>query len=56
MRRCIQILKSVVQISEKTGTGGVKPHNAILKGELIERIKIRYMIANKNIGGSTFKL
>ena len=49
-------MKSVVQISEKAGTGGVKPHNAILKGELIERIKIKYMIGNKNIGGTAYKL
>ena len=44
IKRIIRILESVIQISEKKGTGGVQPHNAILRGELLDRIIIRYMV------------
>lgn len=37
----------MIKISEKKGTGGVQPHNAILKGEMLDRIIIRYMVKNK---------
>lgn len=47
MKRIVSILESVIEISEKKGTGGVQPHNAILKGELLDRIIIRYMVKNK---------
>lgn len=40
-------MEAVIQISEKKGTGGVQPHNAILKGELLDRIIVRYMIKSK---------
>ena len=45
-KRLAEILKNVVQISEKSGTGGVQPHNAILKGELIN-IRVKYQIKSK---------
>lgn len=41
------ILQSIIQISERKGTGGVQPHNAILKGEMLDRVIIRYMVKNK---------
>ena len=41
-------MESVIRLSEKKGTGGVQPHNAILKGEMLDRIIIRYMVKNKN--------
>jgi len=41
------ILESTIKISEKKGTGGVQPHNAILKGELLDHIVIKYMVKNK---------
>lgn len=40
IERIIQILKSVIQEAEKKGTGDVQPHNAILKGESLDRIII----------------
>lgn len=52
IKRLILILESVIQISEKKGTGGVQPHNAILKGEMLDRIIIRYMVKQKNWYGS----
>jgi len=41
IKRVLLILKSVIKESEKRGTGGVQPHNAILKGELLDRIIIK---------------
>ena len=41
VKRVLFILKSIIQESEKRGTGGVHPHNAILKGELLDRIIIK---------------
>jgi hypothetical protein len=35
------ILRSVIQESEKKGAGDVQPHNAILKGESLDRIIIK---------------
>lgn len=53
----MQILENVIQISEKKGTGGVQPHNAILKGELLDRIIVRYMVKSKvGFYSSTLKL
>ena len=46
----------MIQISEKKGTGGVQPHNAILKGEMLDRIIVRFMIKNKTGYYSTLKL
>jgi hypothetical protein len=39
--RAIEIIKNVLFETEKKGTGDVKPHNALLKGELLERINIK---------------
>lgn len=46
IKRIVTILQCVIKISEKKGTGGVQPHNAILKGEMLDRIIIRYMVKN----------
>ena len=35
------ILRSVIQESEKKGAGDVQPHNAILRGESLDRIIIK---------------
>lgn len=45
--RVIQIIKSIIQETEKKGTGDVKPHGAILKGELLENITIKNKASNK---------
>lgn len=47
IKRLVRILEAVIQISEKKGTGDVQPHNAILKGEMLDRVIIRYMVKNK---------
>lgn len=47
IKRIVRILESVIKISEKKGTGGVQPHNAILKGEMLDRVIVRYMVKNK---------
>lgn len=39
--RVIEIIKNVIYETEKKGTGDVQPHNALLKGELLERITIK---------------
>jgi hypothetical protein len=39
--RIIEILKQIMIEAEKKGTGEVKPHNSMLKGELLERITIK---------------
>ncbi len=36
--RVIQIIKNIIFEAEKKGTANVQPHNAVLKGELIEKI------------------
>ena len=43
----LYILKNIVKESEKRGTGGVQPHNAILKGELLDRIIIKNQTMTK---------
>ena len=48
IRRLVKILEAVIKISEKKGTGGVQPHNAILKGEILDRIIVRYMVKSKS--------
>ena len=35
------MLTHIIQMSERKGTGDVQPHNAILKGEMLDRIIIR---------------
>jgi hypothetical protein len=34
-------LQTVIQESERKGAGGVQPHNAILKGEALDRIIVK---------------
>lgn len=46
--RVIEIIKNIVFETEKKGTGDVKPHNALLKGELLENITIRNKTSNKS--------
>lgn len=41
VRRLVDVLNITMQMCEKNGTGGVQPHNSILKGELIDRIIIK---------------
>lgn len=40
IHRIIQLLRTVIQESEKNGTAFIQPHYAILKGEIIDRILI----------------
>ena len=47
IKRIIRVLEYAIYVSEKKGTGGVQPHNALLKGEMLDRIIIRYMVKNK---------
>ena len=47
IKRIIRVLEYAIYVSEKKGTGGVQPHNAILKGEMLDRVIIRYMVKNK---------
>ena len=42
-RRLIRILVSIINITEKKGVI-VKPHSALLQGELLERISVRYEV------------
>jgi hypothetical protein len=46
--RVIEIIKNIIYETEKKGTGDVKPHNALLKGELLERIQIKNKASPKN--------
>lgn len=46
--RVIEIIKNIIFETEKKGTGDVKPHNALLKGELLENILIKYKTQPKN--------
>jgi hypothetical protein len=39
--RAIEILKHIMFEAERKGTAGVRPHNALLKGELLDRIHIK---------------
>lgn len=41
IKRVIEILKNIIYEAEKKGTGDVKPHNALLKGELLNRIVVK---------------
>lgn len=40
----MKILERIIRESERKGTGGVQPHNAILQGETLERIIIRNQV------------
>ena len=46
--RVIDIIKHIIAETEKKGTGDVKPHNALLKGELLENISIKNKASPKN--------
>ena len=48
IERVIEIIKSIIKETEKKGTSDVKPHNALLKGELLENIQIKYKAQAKN--------
>jgi hypothetical protein len=39
--RVIEIIRHIIIEAEKKGTSEVKPHSALLKGELLERIVIK---------------
>jgi len=39
--RVIEILKHIMHEAERKGTAGVKPHNSLLKGELLDHIHIK---------------
>ena len=41
------IIKNIIFEAEKKGTGGVQPHNAVLKGELLERIIVKNKATTK---------
>ena len=41
IKRILEVLMSIIQISERKGTGDVRPHNAILPGETLNRLIIR---------------
>jgi hypothetical protein len=41
LNRVIEIIRHVIIEAEKKGTSEVKPHSAILKGELLERVTIK---------------
>lgn len=45
--RVMKIIQSIIEETEKKGTGDVKPHNAILKGELLDNIIIKNKASNK---------
>ena len=39
--RVLDIIQHVIIEAEKKGTGDVKPHNSLLKGELLDRINVK---------------
>lgn len=41
IKRALEIIKNIIYEAEKKGTGDVQPHNALLKGELIEKLVIK---------------
>jgi hypothetical protein len=47
LNRVIEIIKHIIYEAEKKGTGNVQPHNAVLKGELLERVQIKYKASTK---------
>lgn len=46
--RVIEIIKNIIYETEKKGTGDVKPHNSLLKGELLENILIKNKASPKS--------
>lgn len=41
LSRVIEIIRNIIIEAEKKGTSEVKPHSALLKGELLERIVVK---------------
>lgn len=41
VKRMVQILKQMIEFSERKGTGDIQPHSAILRGEVFTRILIK---------------
>jgi hypothetical protein len=50
IERVIEITKCIIKETEKKGTGDVKPHNALLKGELLENVQVQYKAQGKTKG------
>lgn len=50
IKRIVRILSILIELSERKGTAGVQPHNAILLGEKLDRIIVRYMVRTKDSG------
>ena len=44
------VLKTLINESEKKGTAGVRPHTSILKGELIDRVLVKFLSFKNNWG------
>ena len=47
VKRVMLVLTNILQMSEKQGTGDVQPHNAVLKGEMLDRIIINNLTSPK---------
>lgn len=45
-KNLVVMMKSFFEDSEKNGTGGLRPHHAIEKGEFIQRIIVQNNITN----------
>ena len=45
--RVLLIVKSIIHEAERKGTGGVQPHNAVLKGELLEKVTVKNRASTK---------
>ena len=45
IRRLIKILQKIIVISEKKGLR-VKPHKAVLKGDMLHLITVKYYVAD----------
>ena len=41
------VLENIIQQSEKAGTSDVQPHNAVMKGEMLDRIVINNLTSIK---------
>lgn len=39
--RVLDIIKNILSETERKGTASVKPHNSLLKGELLDRVNIK---------------
>ena len=51
LERLIRILIKLIEISDKIGLK-IEPHNALLQGELLNRIVVRYMVTDIGFSGS----